>query len=58
VGKMEKKTWNAKELVKEFDVIGFRVPFVVVERKSDKVKGSMEFTHTPRVFFNWKEDKK
>jgi hypothetical protein len=51
---MEKK-WTTTELQKDFDVIGFQAPFVVVVRKKDKVKGSLEFTHMPRVYFNWKE---
>jgi hypothetical protein len=30
---------------------------VVVTRKSDGVKGSLEFRHSPRVYFNWQADK-
>ena len=48
--------WTTDELRKEFDVIGFMAPFVVVQRKSDGVKGSMEFTHSPRVYFNFVKD--
>ncbi len=55
---MEKETWTTKELTKDFNVIGFGFPFVVVIRKSDGVKGSLEFRHSPRVYFNWKEAKK
>jgi hypothetical protein len=29
---------------------------VVVKRKSDGKKGSLEFTHSPRVYFNFVED--
>jgi len=28
----------------------------IVTRKSDGVKGSMEFTHNPRVYFNFIAD--
>jgi hypothetical protein len=35
-------------------VIGFAAPFVVVRRKSDGVKGTLEFTHSPRVYFDFK----
>jgi hypothetical protein len=28
---------------------------VVVRRKKDGVKGSLEFTHSPLVYFGWKE---
>lgn len=41
------------ELSAEYEVLGFLAPFVVVRRKSDGVKGSMEFTHSPRFYFNF-----
>jgi hypothetical protein len=49
--------WTTNQLQNEFEVIGFLAPFVVVRRKSDGVKGSMEFTHNPRFYFNFQEDK-
>lgn len=49
--------WDTQELQRDFDVIGFAAPFVVVKRKSDGVKGSLEFTHYPRVYFDFVEDK-
>ena len=45
--------WTTDQLREEFDVVGFAAPFVVVIRKADKVKGSLEFTHNPRVYFNF-----
>ena len=49
------QVWNTEELSREFDVIGFAAPFVVVRRKSDGMKGSLEFQHSPRFYFNWIE---
>lgn len=49
------KVWNTEELSKEFSVQGFGAPFVVVTRLSDQVKGSMEFQHAPRFYFDFKE---
>lgn len=49
------KVWNTEELSKEFSVKGFGAPFVVVVRLSDNVKGSMEFQHSPRFYFDFKE---
>ncbi len=46
--------WNTEELQEEFTVVGFGAPFVSVVRKSDGVKGSMEFQHMPRFYFNFK----
>lgn len=47
------KKWTTDELREEFEVIGFLAPFVVVRRKNDGVKGTLEFTHNPRVYFNF-----
>jgi hypothetical protein len=49
--------WSTDELCDDFRVVGFAAPFVVVERRSDGVKGSLEFQHMPRFYFNWVEDK-
>jgi hypothetical protein len=51
------QTWNTAELTTDFEVIGFAAPFVVARRRADGAKGSLEFTHSPRVYFGWKEDK-
>jgi hypothetical protein len=48
--------WDTSELADEFEVIGFLAPFVVVRRKSDGAKGSLEFQHEPRFFFNFQRD--
>ena len=53
--KTKEKYFTTEELREKFDVIGFSAPFVVVTRKSDGVKGSLEFTHLPRLYFGWKE---
>lgn len=46
-------TWNTEELQRDFEVLGFQAPYVVVIRKSDGVKGSLEFIHRPRVYFSF-----
>ena len=50
------QVWNTDELREEFDVLGFMAPFTVVRRKSDGVKGSLKFQHSPRLFFGFKAD--
>lgn len=50
------QTWGTAELQHEFDVLGFAAPFVVVRRKADGKKGTLEFTHSPRIYFGWTED--
>jgi hypothetical protein len=53
----EKKEWDTKELQAEFEVIGFRAPFVVVKRRSDGAVGSMQFDHAPRRYYGFVLDK-
>jgi hypothetical protein len=47
------KVWTTDQLAEEFEVIGFMAPLVVVRRKADGVKGSLEFKHSPRAYFNF-----
>ena len=48
--------WTTAEMARDFTVSGFMAPFVIVTRKSDGAKGTLEFTHSPRFYFNWRED--
>jgi hypothetical protein len=52
------QVWDTKQLANDFEVIGFMAPFVVVRRKDDGVKGSLEFQHNPRHYFNFVADTK
>jgi len=47
------QVWDTKQLARDFIVIGFAAPLVVVQRKADEVKGSLEFQHSPRYYFNF-----
>ena len=49
-------TWDTDQLRAHFEVLSFAAPFVIVRRKSDGAKGTLEFTHSPRLYFNWMED--
>jgi hypothetical protein len=50
------KVWDTDELRTEFEVLGFMAPFVVVKRKRDNQKGSLEFQHSPRFYFSFTAD--
>lgn len=50
------KVWDTRELAAEFVIIGFLAPYVVVQRKADGEKGSLEFQNLPRLFFNFLPD--
>jgi hypothetical protein len=49
-------TWDTEAMQRDFEVKGFAAPFVIVRRRSDGALGSLEFTHSPRVYFNWVPD--
>lgn len=50
------QVWDTEQLRQDFEVIGFLAPFVVVRRRVDGVKGSLEFQGSPRFYFNWQAD--
>ncbi len=47
------KVWNATELSQAYSVESFLAPFVGVTRKADGAKGTLEFQHRPRFYFNF-----
>jgi hypothetical protein len=47
------QVWNTEEMSEDFEAIGFMAPYVVVRRLADGKKGSLEFQHDPRFFFNF-----
>lgn len=51
------QVWDTDQLRQEFEVVGFMAPLVVVRRKSDGQKGSLEFQHQPRFYFNFVADR-
>jgi len=50
------QVWNTEELRRDFEVLGFMAPYVVVRRKVDGLRGSLEFQHTPRFYFNFQPE--
>jgi hypothetical protein len=48
--------WDHNTVRDEFEIVGFMAPFCVAIRKSTGKRGSLEFTHHPRWYFNWQED--
>lgn len=48
--------WDTNELRRDFDILGFAAPLVVVRRRADGVRGSLEFQHNPRLYFNFQAE--
>ena len=51
---VKSQVWNTAELQADFDVVGFSMGMVVVDRKSDGVRGSMMFDHSPRIYYGFR----
>ena len=45
------EVWDTNEMQELFTVHSFLAPYVVVTRKADGVKGTLLFTHMPRLYF-------
>ena len=50
------QVWDTTELQQDFNVLGFLAPIVVVQRKSDGVKGSLYFQASPRLYYGFEKD--
>lgn len=50
------EVYDTSELQDAFSVLGFLAPYVVVQRKSDGAKGSMQFQHSPRFYFGFQPE--
>ena len=48
-----RNTWTTSELQEDFEVEGFGGGLCVVRRKSDNQRGSLQFDHMPRLYFNF-----
>lgn len=46
--------FNTDEMTKLFEVTGFGAPYVSVVRKIDGVRGTLEFCHNPRLYFDFR----
>lgn len=51
-----RQVWDTEELRSDFEVLGFMAPFVIVKRRRDGAKGSLEFQANPRFYFNFVAD--
>ena len=50
------QVWDTSQMSENFEAIGFMAPYIVVRRKSDGKKGSLEFQHAPRFYFSFTEN--
>lgn len=50
------QVWTTSELSQDFEVLGFAAPYVIVRRRSDNVRGSLMFQHSPRFYFSFQPE--
>lgn len=50
------RVWTTDEMRKEFDALGFMAPYIIVCNKDTGERGSLMFTHSPRLYFAWKPE--
>jgi hypothetical protein len=55
VNEVAEEKWTTDEMQRDFTVHSFSAPFITVTRKSDGTKGTLEFGHSPRIYFNFVE---
>ena len=48
------QVWDTDELTEQFEVLGFRAPYVVVRDLDTREEGSLKFQHEPRYYFSWR----
>lgn len=50
------ETWDTTALIRDFEVLSYHAPYVVARKRDTGQLGSLEFTHSPRVYFGWQPD--
>ena len=50
------QVWDTEELGRDYEVMGFLAPLVMVRRRSDGVLGTLFFQHEPRFYFGFSPD--
>jgi len=51
------EVWDRKELDSDFEVLGFRAPFVVVENLVNGMRGSLLYQEDPRFYYGFEKDR-
>jgi hypothetical protein len=51
------QVWDTDDLRRDFEVLQFAAPWLVVKRRADGVTGTLEFQHSPRFYWGFREDR-
>ena len=55
--KFGEDVYDTPGATERYEFLSFLAPFVMVRRKSDNVKGTLQFRHHPRLYFGFVADK-
>lgn len=50
------QVWDNDSLGKDFEVLGFAAPYVVVRKRDMGEVGALMFQHSPRFYYMWQAD--
>lgn len=50
--------WDTDELEKRFSIQGFLAPFCVATERETGKKGVLTFQHSPRFYFDWRDERR
>lgn len=45
--------WDTAAMQRDFEPLQFMAPYIVVRRRSDGVKGTLQFNHSPRIYWGF-----
>ena len=51
------EVFDTNQLGARFEVLQFMAPYVVVRERATGVKGSLQFQHSPRLYYAFQEDR-
>ena len=52
----EDNVWDTDGVSKDFQIEGFMAPFVTATHRGTFEKGSLQFCHHPRFYFDWRPE--
>jgi hypothetical protein len=52
----KENVFSGEEMRERFTPLGFAAPYMMAKETKTGKKGSLEFQHSPRFYFNWQED--
>ncbi len=52
------QVWTSEQFGQEFEILGLMISPTIVRRKSDGMRGTIQFHGDPRIFFDFRPEPK